>query len=305
MMLQILIRDGRNRTDADTRKERNAMKSFEELVAVMKRLLAPGGCPWDREQTHQSLKAYLIEEAYETIEAIDSGSDERLKEELGDVLLQVVFHSALAERDGRFTIDDVVRGISEKLRRRHPHVFGDKPGEDTAQALKNWEEIKRREKRETCEGGSALDGLPRNLPALIRARRIQEKVSRVGFDWAKTEEVLMKIEEELGELREASRLSDQAAIEEELGDLLFAVANLARFVSVCPEDALRKTIDKFQRRFQFIERELPKRGKKLGEASLEEMDVLWEEVKREEGPKAETEIDQKNIPARPAPAMKT
>jgi len=258
------------------------MDSFQELVAIMERLLAPGGCPWDREQTHQSLKPYLIEEAYEVIEAIDSGSSEHLKEELGDVLLQVVFHAELARRDGRFGIDDVVRGISEKLKRRHPHVYGEAEADGSAQVIKNWEEIKRREKREKQEGGSVLDGLPRSLPALIRARRIQEKVSRVGFDWARTGEVLMKVEEELGELKEASMRNDHAAIEEELGDLLFAAANLARFVSICPEDALSKTIGKFQRRFQYIERELPKRGKKLGEASLEEMDELWEEVKKGE-----------------------
>lgn len=258
------------------------MQSFDDLVAVMHRLLDPDGCPWDREQTHESLKPYLIEEAYEVLDAIDSGSDAHLAEELGDVLLQVVFHAEIAGRDDRFTIDDVVRGISEKLRRRHPHVFGDTTVTGSGEVLRNWEEIKRREKREKPGGGSVLDGLPRSLPALIRARRIQEKVSRVGFDWARTEEVLMKIEEELGELKAASRENDRAAVEEELGDLLFSVANLARFVSVCPEDALRKTIDKFQRRFQYIERELPKRGKKLGEASLEEMDALWEEVKREE-----------------------
>ena len=161
-------------------------------------------------------------------------------------------------------------------------MFGDLAVENSGQVVKNWEEIKRREKRERKEGGSVLDGLPRSLPALIRARRIQEKVSRVGFDWARTEEVLMKVEEDLGELKAASVSNDRAAIEEELGDLLFAVANLARFVSLCPEDALRKTVDKFQRRFQYIERELPKRGKRLGEASLEEMDALWEEVKRGE-----------------------
>lgn len=258
------------------------MQSIDELAAIMRRLLAPGGCPWDREQTHQSLKPYLIEEAYEVIDAIDSGSDEHLAEELGDVLLQVVFHAAIAERDGRFTLDDVTRGISEKLKRRHPHVFGDVTVDGTGEVLKNWEEIKRREKREKRDDGSVLDGLPRSLPALIRARRIQEKVSRVGFDWPRTEEVLMKVEEELCELKEASLQNDRDAIEEELGDLLFSVANLARFVSLCPEDALRKTIDKFQRRFQYIERELPKHGKKLGEASLEEMDALWEEVKREE-----------------------
>ncbi|MFA6472918.1 MAG: nucleoside triphosphate pyrophosphohydrolase [Candidatus Latescibacterota bacterium] len=261
------------------------MSSFEELVEVMKILQAPGGCPWDREQTHESLKPYLIEEAYETIEAIDSGSDEHLAEELGDVLLQVVFHAEIADRAGRFTIEDVIRGIVDKLKRRHPHVFGEAVAEDSAQVVRNWEEIKRREKREKKEGGSVLDGLPKNLPALIKARRIQEKVSRVGFDWARTEEVMMKVEEELQELKEASSRNCRADMEEELGDLLFAVANLARFVSLCPEDALRKTIDKFQRRFRYIEQELPKRGKKLGDASLEEMDALWEEVKKTEGKK--------------------
>ncbi len=258
------------------------MESFDELVKIMHILQAPGGCPWDREQTHQSLKPYLLEETYEALDAIDSGSDSHLAEELGDVLLQVVFHAELAAREGRFTMDDVVRGINDKLKRRHPHVFGDADAETSGQVVKNWEEIKRREKREKKEDGSVLDGLPRNLPALIRARRIQEKVSRVGFDWSRTDEVLMKVEEELGELKEASASGDRAAVEEELGDLLFAVANLARFVSLCPEDALRKTVDKFQRRFQYIERELPKRGKKLGEASLEEMDELWEEVKKTE-----------------------
>jgi len=258
------------------------MLSFDELVQVMKTLHAPGGCPWDREQTHESLKPYFLEEVYEALEAIDSGSDENLKEELGDVLLQVVFHAEIADKEGRFTIDDVIRGIVEKLKRRHPHVFGDAEVDNSDQVMKNWEQIKRGEKRKKKEGGSVLDGLPKDLPALVKARRIQEKVSRVGFDWERTEEVMLKVEEELGELKEAREKNDQAKIEEELGDLLFAVANLARFVSVCPEDALRKTIDKFRRRFQYIERELPKRGRKLGEASLEEMDALWEEVKKGE-----------------------
>ena len=258
------------------------MTSFDKLVEVMKKLHAPGGCPWDREQTHESLKPYLLEETYEALEAIDSGSDEHLREELGDVLMQVVFHAEIADREGRFTINDVIEGIVEKLVRRHPHVFGDVTVESSDEVLVNWEEIKRREKREKKTGGSVLDGLPQSLPALIKARRIQEKVSRVGFDWERTEEVMLKVDEELQELKEASQAQDKAAIEEELGDLLFAIANLARFVSLCPEDALRKTIDKFQRRFQYIERELPKRGMKLGEASLEEMDKLWDEVKKEE-----------------------
>ena len=248
----------------------------------MKVLHAPGGCPWDREQTHESLKPYFLEEVYEALEAIDSGSDEHLKEELGDVLLQVVFHAEIADREGRFTIDDVIRGIVAKLKRRHPHVFGDVVADNSEQVMKNWEQIKRGEKRERKDGGSVLDGLPKDLPALVKARRIQEKVSRVGFDWEHTEEVMLKVEEELRELKDAREEKDPARIEEELGDLLFAVANLARFVSVCPEDALRKTIEKFRRRFQYIESELPKRGKKLGEASLEEMDALWEEVKRGE-----------------------
>jgi len=258
------------------------MSPFEELLDVMKRLRSPGGCPWDHEQTHTTLKPYFLEEVYEALDAIDSGSDDNLREELGDVLLQVVFHARIAEDEGRFTMDDVVNGIVEKLKRRHPHVFGDTTVSDSGEVLKNWEQIKRREKREKPGGGSVLDGLPRELPALIKARRIQEKVSRVGFDWERSEEVMLKVEEELRELKEASRADDRAAIEEELGDLLFAVANLARFVSVCPEDALRKTIDKFQRRFRYIESELPKRGKKLGEATLEEMDALWDEVKRSE-----------------------
>ena len=231
--------------------------------------------------THESLKPYLLEETYEVLEAIDAGSDEHLAEELGDLLLQVIFHAEIASRAGRFTIEDVIEGIIGKLIRRHPHVFADTSVEGSEQVLKNWEQIKRKEKRDR-ENGSVLDGLPKSLPALIKARRIQEKVSRVGFDWEHTEDVMVKVEEELRELKEASRSRDRNAIEEELGDLLFAVANLARFVSLCPEDALRKTIDKFQRRFQYIERELPKRGLKLGEATLEEMDRLWNEVKKEE-----------------------
>ena len=265
-----------------TVKSGEIMSSFDELVEIIKILQAPGGCPWDREQTHESLKPYFIEEVYEAIEAIDSGSDEHLKEELGDVLLQVVFHAEIASRDGRFDIEGIIRGIVDKLKRRHPHVFGKESVENSDEVIRNWEAIKRQEKRGKKEDASVLDGLPRSLPALIKARRIQEKVSRFGFDWDHTEEVMLKVDEELRELKEARSKNDTAAIEEELGDLLFAVANLARFVSVCPEDALRKTIEKFQRRFQYIERELPKKGLKLGDASLEEMDELWEKVKTEE-----------------------
>jgi len=259
------------------------VSAFEELVNIVRILQAPGGCPWDREQTHESLKPYFLEEVYEVLEAIDGGSDEQLKEELGDVLLQVLFHAEIARRGDRFDIEDVIRVIADKLKRRHPHVFGDAKVDGSEEVLRNWEAIKRREKRGKEGGGSVLDGLPESLPALIKARRIQEKVSRVGFDWERTEDVMLKVEEELRELKEASRKRDRSAVGEELGDLLFAIANLARFVAVCPEDALRKTIDKFRKRFQYIERELPKRGKKLGEASLEEMDALWEEIKAKEG----------------------
>lgn len=266
-----------------------SMLSFDELVAIMKTLQAPGGCPWDREQTHQSLKPYFIEEVYEAIEAIDSGSDEHMKEELGDVLLQVLFHAEIASREGRFDIEDVIQVIIDKLKRRHPHVFGEVSVDGSSEVLKNWEAIKRREKREKSDDASVLDGLPKSLPALIKARRIQEKVSRFGFDWEHTEDVMLKVEEELRELKEARVNNDPAAIEEELGDLLFAVANLARFVSVCPEGALKKTIDKFQKRFRYIERELPRRGKKLGEASLEEMDELWDEIKAKEDDGTATE----------------
>jgi tetrapyrrole methylase family protein/MazG family protein len=223
----------------------------------------------------------MYSEAREVELAVKKKDWANLQEELGDLLLQVVFHAELARRDGRFDMDDVIRGIAEKLRRRHPHVFGDGEAADAAAVVRNWEAIKREEKR-SRKGGSVLDGLPRDLPALIRARRIQEKVSRVGFDWEHADQVMQKVDEELSELKEARERNDPVAIEEELGDLLFAVANLARFVSICPEDALRKTIDKFQRRFRYIERELPARGKKLGEASLEEMDALWEEVKLQE-----------------------
>jgi len=263
------------------------MSSFDELIAIVKILRSPDGCPWDHEQTHKSLKPYFLEEVYETLEAIDSGSDEQLREELGDVLLQVVYHAEIAGGEGRFYIEDVIKGLISKLKRRHPHVFGNVSVDSSTEVLKNWEAIKRLEKRENKKEGSVLNGLPKSLPALVKARRIQEKVSRFGFDWERTEEVMLKVEEELRELKEASNKKDMAAVEEELGDLLFAVANLARFVSVCPEDALRKTIDKFQKRFQYIEQELPKRGKKLGEASLEEMDELWEEIKSCEDESAE------------------
>ena len=265
-----------------TSHERKAQVLFGELLTVMRTLRGEGGCPWDRKQHHQTLRSYLIEETYEVVEAIDRRDDASLTEELGDLLLQIVFHALIAEEEGRFRMDDILTSIIGKLKRRHPHVYGDREVTDIKEVLKNWEDIKRKEKRSE-KGKSVLDGLPGSLPALLKAKRIQEKVSRVGFDWNDVKGALEKVEEEWGEFKEALQAEDIAQIEDELGDLLFAVANVARFLERCPEDALRKTIDKFERRFRYIEHELEKRHCNLDEASLEEMDELWEEYKRKKG----------------------
>ena len=248
---------------------------FERLVEIMRELRGEHGCPWDKEQTHESLRQYLLEEAYEVIEAIDSGRYDDLKEELGDLLLQVVFHAQIAEEEGRFTILEVVRGINEKLIRRHPHVFGDVVVKTAAEQSQHWEKLKRQEGKK-----SAIDGVPRSLNALLRAHRIQAKASTVGFDWEKTEQVWEKVREELAELEEAYKNGDQQAVQEELGDVLFAIVNLSRFLRVNPEDALRLTVEKFSRRFRAVEEELRRRGKTAEEADLEEMDAIWENHKR-------------------------
>lgn len=253
---------------------------FDRLLHLMRKLRAPGGCPWDAEQTHESLKRYLLEETYEVIEAIDSGSSKMLREELGDLLLQSVFHSVIAEEKGEFTMDDVLSVLCEKLIRRHPHVFGDVRIGDIDELVDNWERIKKREKGE--ERRSALSGVPYHLPALLRAQKITEKAARVGFDWDHVDLVFAKVLEELKELEETLFTGDQERMEAELGDLLFAIVNLGRFLSLNPEDALRKTIARFMRRFSHVEDSLHARGKKLQESSLEEMDSLWEEAKRKE-----------------------
>ncbi len=255
------------------------MVHFDKLVEIMDRLRSPEGCPWDLKQTHQTLKPYLIEEAYEVLDAIDSRDDRALREELGDVLLQVVFHAQIAREGGRFTIDDVAAAISEKLIRRHPHVFGDTTVDGAHQVVENWEAIKSREQRQKGQQGSALEGVPRHLPALLRARRIQEKAVRVGFKWADSDEVAQKVREEVAEFLDAQASGDSARIEAELGDVLFALVNLAGFLHICPEEALHKTIEKFQNRFRFIEAELKKQGKRPQTATLEEMDLLWEKSK--------------------------
>ncbi len=251
---------------------------FEELVRIVKRLRSPGGCPWDREQTHASLLPYFLEEAYEVIESVDEQNWEALKEELGDVLLHVVFQAAIAEEAGSFRITDTMEIVNQKLVRRHPHVFGDARAEAPFHAKQNWEAAKHKEKQRQ----SRLDGVPVNLPGLIRAQRVQQKASFVGFDWDKVEQVWDKVHEEILELKEAQKTGVKANLEEEIGDLLFAVVNLSRFLGISAEDALRKTINKFIRRFKLVEDELKRRNHPIEEATLEEMDAIWEAVKEGE-----------------------
>lgn len=255
---------------------------FERLVQVMVTLRAPGGCPWDREQTRESLKAFLIEEAYEVLEALDQGGSEKLQEELGDLLLQVVFHAQIAAELGEFTVREVLASITDKLIRRHPHVFGEGRAETAAEVLSNWERLKQAERGGVKEV-SALAGVPKILPALLQAQRLQDKAARVGFDWGETAQVLEKVEEEFAELKAAMGKGAEAT-EAELGDLLFSLVNLARFHNLNAEEALRKCIEKFTRRFRHIETVIAERGKSLRESSLEEMDALWEEAKIGEEP---------------------
>jgi tetrapyrrole methylase family protein/MazG family protein len=252
------------------------------LRVLMKRLLDPGGCPWDREQTHETLKQYLIEEAYEVCEAIDGGDNRQLCEELGDVALQVIFHAELAERAGRFRLEEVYEAVCWKLLDRHPHVFGDVEANDAQTVLKNWEQIKTQEKRRKADPdrpASALDGVPGSLPALQRARRLQEKASRVGFDWDCDGPVKGKVLEEIGEFFEALEKGDHQRQTDEFGDLLFSLVNLSRFVGVEPEEALRRTCAKFIDRFRQIEQAAACEGRDLNQMSLEEMDLLWERTK--------------------------
>ena len=251
--------------------------SFDTLVSIMRKLRGPGGCPWDAEQTHESLKRYLLEETYEVIEAIDNKTLEHLREELGDLLLQPVFHAAIAEETGAFTINDVIVTLCDKLIRRHPHVFGDMKISDSAAQIENWERIKKDEKG--SERKSALSGIPPGLPALLKAQKITEKAARVGFDWEHVDQVVAKVMEELGEFEEAMAGGDTNRMEDELGDLLFAIVNLGRFLSINPEDALRKTITRFQQRFQHVEDSLHTQGRQMNDAPLAEMDRLWDEAK--------------------------
>jgi MazG family protein len=258
---------------------------FEAFVALIARLRAPGGCPWDREQTHESLKPMTIEEAYEVVEAIDHG-DEELAGELGDLLLQVVFHSEIAAEAGRFTIDDVVMRVSDKMVRRHPHVFGDASAATSGEVLRNWEALKAEELRakgKARESDSLLDPVPKSLPAVMEAFQMTTKAARVGFDWPDVPSVMAKLDEERAELREAAARGDgHAAVAEELGDLLFAAVNVARLLGVDPESALKSANRKFRRRFRHVEERLRERGRAPAESSLAEMDALWDEAKLRE-----------------------
>ncbi len=249
-----------------------AGKKFEELVDIMYMLRKE--CPWDKEQTHHSIKSATLEESYEVIEAIDDENYNELKGELGDLLLHIVFHSVIAEESNNFKIDDVIDGITAKLIRRHPHVFGDTEVNGTADITRNWETIKLSEGRK-----SVVEGVPRNLPELHKAFRLQEKAAKVGFDWAKKEDVWKKVEEELEEVREAQAEQGIQKLEEEFGDLLFSIVNFARFLGVNPENALRRTNEKFVKRFQYVEKRIKDSGREITESNLEEMDKFWEESK--------------------------
>lgn len=249
---------------------------YDELIDVVATLRSPGGCMWDIAQTHQTIKHNLIEEACEVVDAIDSGDVEHIKEELGDLLLQVVFHARMAEEAGQFSIDDVADGLVQKLRRRHPHVFGQTTVASQDEILHNWEAIKAEEKQRD----SHLQGVPKSLPSLLMAQEMQEKAARVGFDWPDVEGVLAKVAEEAEEL--AAERDDKSAIEWELGDLLFSLVNLARHLDVQAELALRSTCFRFQKRFQTMEKLAGEKGKKMTDMRLEELDSLWRLSKKAE-----------------------
>jgi nucleoside triphosphate diphosphatase len=250
---------------------------FQRLCDIVAQLRAPGGCPWDREQTNESLLPALIEEAYEVAGAVRATDDANLREELGDLLLLIVMHAEIAGEAGRFKIDNVIGEVSEKLVRRHPHVFGTSDARDSGAVLKQWERIKHEEKEK--KDGHYLDGLPTALPALMRAQKAQGKVARVNFDWTELRDVIAKVEEELGEAKAAIDSQGRQAIENEVGDLLFAVVNLARKCKLDAESALQRATDKFVARFNRLEDELRGEGRKLGDVDLAELDRIWDEIK--------------------------
>ncbi len=266
-------------------KDKNA--DISKLVSLVEQLRGENGCPWDREQTRESLKPMLIEEAYEVLDALDADDPPELKDELGDLLFQVVFHSQIAQERGEFNLADVINRSHEKMVRRHPHIFGDADLKTSEDVLKNWEDIKAAEKgiqsSSTPESErSLLDGIPSKLPALHRAYQMTAKASRVGFDWNRLEDILTKLQEESAELLEAQSKQDALKMAEEAGDLLFVAVNAARFLKIDPETALRRSNEKFSRRFRYIESAIKRQGRELRNASLAEMDALWDEAKKAE-----------------------
>ena len=251
---------------------------FSRLVEIMALLRSEKGCPWDRDQTFASLRQHLLEEAYEVMESIDDGKFDELPGELGDLLLQIVFQAQIAAEEDLFDIGDVIDSITEKLIRRHPHVFGDKQIDSTEEQIIHWERSKVKKEGKK----SAIDGIPKLLPALVRSYRMQNKAATVGFDWSDIEPVWEKVEEEWSELREAAESGNREKVEDELGDLLFSIVNLSRFLKTNPEDALRKTIGKFDRRFREVESEFRQRNRSMTDVSLAEMDEVWDRVKKKE-----------------------
>ena len=251
-------------------------RPIDELLEIMATLRGPEGCPWDKEQTHESLKPYVVEEAYEFLEAVDGGENGEIQEELGDLLLQIIFHCQIAQETGKFDFDDVVRGINEKLLRRHPHVFGDEKAVDEREALINWERIK------TETEGKKKEKRHPGTPILHRALRMQEKAVSLGFDWEEIPQLFEKLEEEISEVREAVASKDREEITEEIGDLLFMAVNLSRFLEIHPEDALERSMSKFGRRFRTMEEMAAKDNRSLEEMDLAEMETYWEKAKRQE-----------------------
>src|SRR4051794_25792924 len=262
------------------RMQRMSKRSFDDLVQLMQKLRGPDGCPWDRKQTLTSLKPFVIEESYEVIDAIDRDDRAALAEELGDFILQAVFIAELTREEGSFDIYDAITAIHDKLVRRHPHVFADVEANDAEQVLVNWEKQKNEERK--AENKSVLAGVPQSLPALLRASRLTEKAARVGFDWRRTEDVFHKLDEEIAELHEAINSGDASHVEEEVGDLLFTIANIARKLNVNAEEALQSTNRKFSRRFESMESKVRESGRNVDQLTLEEMDALWDEAKAAE-----------------------
>ena len=255
---------------------------FDQLLDIMARLRGPGGCPWDREQTRTSLKPFLIEEAYEVLDAIDSGETRALTEELGDLLFQVVFHAHIAQERGEFAMRDVLRGLVDKMVSRHPHVFGDAAVTTPGEALAQWETLKQREATSKGRRRSIIDGVPRAMPSLVRAQRTQSKAARVGFDWPDAQAAWEKVREEMGEAEEALAAGDQARIREELGDVLFSLVNVARLASIDAEDVLHGATEKFRRRFTEMEAELSAQGKSVESVPQAELEQAWEAAKAAE-----------------------